>query len=175
MSEKVPLSPEQEQRLLDAAMADIRGLIKECAQGISDREAEALAIAEPFEDLHEWVIDAFARARPARRAQEAKRRVEEEWQRSQGATITKKRLIDTGQKAKPPDLELKAERVEAEGASFKNPEPQPSDESKSGSATGKAGLGRCGLGQAGRAEAETGAAVGGEASATGVGETGCAG
>jgi hypothetical protein len=66
MSEKVPLSPEQERQLLDTAMADIRELIKECAQGISDREAEALALAEPFEDLHDWVTDGFARARPKR-------------------------------------------------------------------------------------------------------------
>jgi hypothetical protein len=57
-------------------------------------------------------------------------KVEEEWQQSQGATIQKRKLIETAQKAKPPDLELKAERVEAEGASFKNLEPQPSDESK---------------------------------------------
>ena len=64
MSEKLPLSPEQERQLLDATITKIQGMIEECAQGVSDRETDALTLAEPFEQLRDWVTDGFARARP---------------------------------------------------------------------------------------------------------------
>ena len=64
MSETVKLSPELERQLLDAAITKIRGLIEECVQGVSDREAEALTLAADWEQLRGWVTDGFAKARP---------------------------------------------------------------------------------------------------------------
>jgi hypothetical protein len=64
MVETVKLSEEQERQLLEATITKIQGMIEECARGISDREADALLLAEPFEDLRDWVTDGFARARP---------------------------------------------------------------------------------------------------------------
>ena len=127
MSEKLPLSPEQERQLLDATITKIQGMIEECAQGVSDREADALLLAEPFEDLREWVTDGFARARPKK--PDAEGRV---W----GVEVKRRKL--------GPVLELKAE-PEAQSASFKNPGVQPKDESAAAAQPGpeaepKAGL-----------------------------------
>jgi hypothetical protein len=61
-----PVSPEvsTEDRLREQAIANIRGMIQQCAQGVNDREADALALVADWEELRSWVTDGFARARP---------------------------------------------------------------------------------------------------------------
>jgi hypothetical protein len=51
------------------ALTAIRALIKDCAEGRSDREAEALALAKPWAGLAEIVKQEFAKARAKRSPQ----------------------------------------------------------------------------------------------------------
>jgi hypothetical protein len=55
-----------QRRLREAAIANIRGMIEECGRGVSDREADALALVADWAELRSWVRDGFARARPKR-------------------------------------------------------------------------------------------------------------
>jgi len=108
--------------------------LDEYGKGISDHRREAVALAEQGKFEPGEVEELFDEA-------EVLRRAEAEARRTQGATITKRRLVPEAT-----DLNLKAEKAEptpgAEGASFKNPgvqseavsepEAQPEPEPKAG-------------------------------------------
>ena len=54
----------------------IAGLLKECREGVSDREAEALVVARPWGLDESWVKENFAVARSLARAKEITARLD---------------------------------------------------------------------------------------------------
>jgi len=90
--------------------------LDEYGKGISDHRREAVALAEQGKFEPGEVEELFDEA-------EVLRRAEAEARRTQGATITKRRLVPEAT-----DLELKAEPATPGAASFKNPSVQPKDE-----------------------------------------------
>jgi hypothetical protein len=90
--------------------------LDEYGKGISDHRREAVALAEQGKFEPGEVEELFDEA-------EVLRRAEAEARRTQGATITKRRLVPEAT-----DLELKAEPATPGAASFKNPGVQSKDE-----------------------------------------------